>query len=116
VSAFPVLIQVDTAPPPIVQVTNLSNAVLSGSATVTAGSGDVINVVVSGLDPGVIANQSRLQVTVGSVSMPVLGINSGSNGQNVIQVLLNQSFNGNQVPVAVWVDGSSAPAATITVR
>jgi len=115
-SAFPVYIQIDPAPPTIVQVTNLSNVVLGGAAQAAVGSGDVIDVVVSGLDPSVVANQSRLQVTVGGTAMTVLAINAGTAGQNVIQVLLSQSFGGAQVPVQVWVDGSSAPAAMISVR
>jgi hypothetical protein len=48
--------------------------------------------------------------------MPVLGITPAANGQFQIQIVLTQSFAGAQVPLAVWVDGSSSAPFAITVR
>jgi len=117
VNAFPVLVQIDNPPPSIVQVTNQSSVALSGNPpSGSAGAGDLLNVVVSGLDPTVLDNPSRLEVTVSGVSMPVLGITPAANGQYSIQIVLTQSFGSTQVPVMVWVDGSSSQPASIVVR
>jgi uncharacterized protein (TIGR03437 family) len=72
--------------------------------------------MVTGLDPTVPANPSRLQVTVSGISMTVLGIAPASNGQFQLQIILTQSFAGAQVPLAVSVDGSSGAPFTIVVR
>jgi uncharacterized protein (TIGR03437 family) len=113
-SAFPVILQIGNPPPVIVGVTNVSGVPL-GAGT-SAGMGDVLNVLVAGLDPTVPANPSRLQVTVSGISMPVLAIAPASNGQFQIQIILTQSFAGAQVPLAVSVDGSSGAPFTIIVR
>jgi len=117
VSAFPVMVQIDNPPPAIVQVTNQSNVTLTGNPpSGSAGVNDLLSVVVSGLDPTVLNNQSRLQVTVSGIAMPVVGITPAANGQFQIQFVLAQSFFGAQVPVVVWVDGSSGQPANIIVR
>jgi uncharacterized protein (TIGR03437 family) len=113
-SAFPVIVQIGNPPPTIAGVTNVAGVSL-GAGT-SAGMGDVLNVLVTGLDPTVPASPSRLQVTVSGISMTVVGITSASNGQFQIQIILTQSFGGAQVPLAVWVDGSSSAPFTITVR
>lgn len=115
-SAFPVDVEIDNPPPAIVQITNQSSVVLNNSTTASAGAGDVLNVLVSGLDPTVVNNLSRLQVTVSGISVPVLGVTPATTNQFQIQVVLTQAFGGAQVPVVVWVDGSSSQAATITAR
>jgi uncharacterized protein (TIGR03437 family) len=113
-SAFPVLLQIGNPPPAITGVMNVSGVPLgAGNSAVM---GQVLNVLVAGLDPAVPANLSRLQVTVSGISMPVLGIAPASNGQYQIQFTLTQSFAGAQVPLAVWVDGSSSAPFTITVQ
>jgi len=112
-SAYPVVVQIDNPPPSIVGITNLSNVSL---ASLGASSGDVINLAVSGLDTTVFSNMSRLQVTVGGVSMPVVAVNGLGGGLYQIQIVVKQSFGGNQVPVRVWVDGSGSGAALLTVR
>ncbi len=111
--AFPVYMQIDNQPPAIVSVNNQSNVALNGSSV---GAGDILNVVVTGLDPGVLTNQSRVQIMVSGVSMPVLGITALPNSQFQIQFIVTQSFSGALVPLVVWVDGSSSQPATITVR
>ncbi len=117
-STFPVMVQIDSQPPAIIQVANQSNVAISGvfSTTNAAAAGDLLSVLVSGLDPAVVNNQGRLQVTVSGVAMPVLGITPAANGQFQIQFIVTQSFGSTQVPVVVWVDGSSSLPATITVR
>ena len=112
-SAYPVVVQIDNPPPSIVGITNLSNVSL---ASLGASSGDVINLAVSGLDTTVFSNMSRLQVTVGGVSMPGVAVNGLGGGLYQIQIVLKQSFGGNQVPVRVWVDGSGSGAVLLTVR
>ena len=113
-SAFPVIVQISNPPPIITGVSNASGAILGAGNS--AGMGDILNVQVVGLDPTVPGNPSRLQVTVSGISMPVLGITPASNSQFQIQAILTQSFAGAQVPLAVWVDGSSSVPFTITVR
>jgi uncharacterized protein (TIGR03437 family) len=113
-AAFPIYIQIDSPPPNITNVTNLSNAPL-GLGFVSAG--DYINVLVTGLDPSVINNsQGRLRVTVGGVAMPLQQVTALSATVSQIQVVLTQSFGASQVPLLVWVDGSSSVPVNITVR
>jgi uncharacterized protein (TIGR03437 family) len=111
-AAFPVIVEIDELPPAIVAITSPSGASLAG---VISNPGDLIDLVVSGLDPTVIGS-SNLQVTVSGVPMTVFQVNPLPNGQDQIQVILTQSFGGAQVPLAVWVNGSSSQPVTITVR
>ena len=67
------------------------------------------NVVVSGLDPTVLTNLSRLAVTVAGASMPVAQVLPQGGGLYTIQVQLPQSAGS----VTVWVDGSNWPAFPI---
>jgi uncharacterized protein (TIGR03437 family) len=112
--AYPVLVQISLPPPAITALTTLSGVALDASHS--AGAGDVVNVLVTGLDATVLANTSRLQVTVSGISMPILQITPAQNGQYQIQFMLTQSFAGAQAPVAVWVDGSSSASLGITTR
>ena len=111
--AFPVYVQIDNQPPLIVGVNNQANQPLNGNS---AGTSDILNVIVTGLDPGVLTNQSRVQISVSGVSMPILGITALANGQFQIQFVVTQSFAGASVPLMVWVDGSSSQPTYITVR
>jgi uncharacterized protein (TIGR03437 family) len=111
--SFPVLVQIDGPPPTIKEVDNQSNISLNGSSV---GAGDILNVLVTGLDPGVLTNQSRVQVAVSGVMMPVLSISAAANNQFQIQFIVTQSFSGASVPLMVWVDGSSSLPVNITVR
>jgi uncharacterized protein (TIGR03437 family) len=113
-SAFPVILQIGNPPPAITGVTNVSGVTLDASHS--AGMGDILNVLVAGLDPAVPGNPSRLQVTVSGISMTVLEIAPAPNGLFQIQIILTQSFAGAQVPLAVSVDGSSSAPFPITVR
>ncbi len=113
-AANPIAVQIDVAPPTIQSVTNASGVVydVTHFATVL----DVVNVYVSSLDPGVLTNTGRLQVTINGQSMPVQSVTPASNGQVQIQFVLNQSFGGLPVNLAVMVDGSSSTPLPITIR
>ncbi|HMC59689.1 MAG TPA: IPT/TIG domain-containing protein, partial [Candidatus Solibacter sp.] len=113
-SANPVLVQIASPPPVIQSVTNTSG--VAYDSTHIASASEMLNVYVTGLDPGVQANPSRLQVTVSGISMPVLSIGPAPGNQFQIQTILTQSFGGQQVPLAVVVDGSASPAVPLTVR
>jgi uncharacterized protein (TIGR03437 family) len=113
-SANPVLVQIASPPPVIQSATNTLG--VNYDSTHVAGAGDVIDIFVTGLDPTVQSDPSRLLVTVAGVAMPLQSIASVSNNQFEIQVSLTQSFGGQQVPLAVIVDGSSSATVQITVR
>jgi len=112
-ASFPVMVQIDSPPPSIVGITNVSSVSL---ASIGAAVGDVVNLQVTGLDPGAAANLSRLRVTVSGIDMTILGVTSQPNGAYQVQFLLNRSFGGSTVPVALWVDGSSSVPVSLAVR
>lgn len=111
-ASFPVYLDIASLPPSVVAITSPSGASLAG---VTSNPEDLIDVVVSGLDPTAIGTPN-LQVTVSGVPMTVFQVVPMANNQYQIQVILTQSFGGAQVPLAVWVNGSSSAPVTITVR
>ena len=113
-AANPIAVQIDVAPPTIQSVTSSSG--VAYDATHFASALDVVSVYVSNLDPGVLSNPSRLQVTLNGQSMPVQSVTPAANGQVQIQFVLNQSFGGATVNLAVVVDGSSSSPVPITVR
>jgi uncharacterized protein (TIGR03437 family) len=113
-SANPVLVQIASPPPVIQSVTNTSGVAYDSSHFASAG--EMLNINVSGLDPGVQATPSRLQVTVSGISMPVLSISPAPGNQFQIQTILTQSFGGQQVPLVVVVDGSGSAPSPITIR
>ena len=114
VNANPVVIRIANPPPVIQSVTNISGVTYDSSNF--ASSGDVINVYVTGLDPGVQSNLSRVQVTVSGIPMGPPSISPAPGNQFQIQTILTQSFGGQQVPLAVVVDGSSSAPVSITIR
>src|ERR1035441_7647443 len=70
-SAFPVVVQIGNPRAIVTGVTNVSGVALDASHS--AGMGDILNVLVAGLDPTVPGNLSRLQVTVTGAAPQVLG-------------------------------------------
>jgi uncharacterized protein (TIGR03437 family) len=90
--------------------TTLPGSLVNGAVTFF-NPGDTVTVQVSNLDPTVISNPGRVQVTVAGLSMPVTQVSSGQ-----IQFVLDQAFGDAQVPVVVLVDGSASAAFTIAVR
>jgi uncharacterized protein (TIGR03437 family) len=73
-----------------------------------ANIGDVLSVYVTGLNPNALPALSRLAVTVSGLPMTLVSISPAVNGQSQIQFVLGQSFAGSEVPLAVWLDGSSS--------
>ena len=110
----PVLVPVVSPPPAIQTITNAYGTAYDASHFASAS--ETIDIYVSGLDPTVLSNPSRVQVKVSGVSMPVLSITPAPGNQFQIQTILTQSFGGQQVPVAVLVDGSTSTTVQITVR
>jgi hypothetical protein len=95
-------------PPPTIVPGSFVDVTNPGS---TPGPGDILAVQVTGLDPTVVTNPSRVQVMVSSITMPVESIAGGQ-----IQFVLDQSFAGFPVPITVAVDGAASLPYTITVR
>lgn len=115
-AALPVVLQID-APPPV--ITNVNAAGLAGAAAIAGapGAGDLLQVMVSGLDPAIVANpQGRLRVTISGMEMAIQQITALSAGVYQIQITVNQSFAAAQVPLVVWVDGSASVPVSVTIR
>ena len=113
VAANPIVVQIDVPPPTIQNVTNASG--VPYDPTHPASSQDVVSIYVSNLDPTVLANPSRLQVTVNGQPVPA-SLAPAASGQTQITFVLTQSFGGVVVNLAVVVDGSSSAPFPITVR
>ncbi len=111
-NAFPFEVAIDIPPATIAALTNQAGQSLLGGSV---GLLDSINILVTGIDPTVMDNRSRLAVTIGGVPMPIQQITSTPNGI-VIQVVVAQSFAGTQVPLMVSVDGAGSLPVMITVR
>ncbi len=112
-AAFPVILQIDSAPPAIIGIANASGASVLGTG---ANAGDLLNLTLVGLDPTVPGNPGRLRVSVGGGDAPVVALNPLAGNTYQVQVILRQSFGGSQVPVQVWVDGSGSPPVMLSVR
>lgn len=104
-SANPVVVEIGTAPPQL-------NAVLSSSGTpLYAGSparvGDVVNLVVAGVNLADLKSPSSLRVSVGCVEMRTVAVVPLSHqpGVLVAQAVVEPTTPGIQVPVTVSVDG-----------
>jgi hypothetical protein len=76
---------------------------------------DLLNVLVANLDPTVVNNPSRVQVSLGSLMIPVT-ISPAGNGQFQLQFVMPQSFGGIPIPLAVVLDGSASVPYLVTVR
>jgi hypothetical protein len=113
VAAPPVIVQIDVAPPTILNVTNVSGQALD--ATHTAGAQDVLNVLVTNLDAGAAASTNRVMVSVGNMLIPVV-ITPAGNGQYQLQFVVPQAYGGIQVPLEVVVDGSASNPFFVTLR
>ena len=113
-AAVPIVVQIDVPPPTILNVTNASG--MPYDATHPALAQDVISVYVSGLDPTVLANPDRLQVTINGQPMPVQPLTPPSNGQTQIVFSLTQGLGPGLVNLAVVVDGSSSAPFPLTVQ
>jgi len=112
----PVLMQVDAPPPSIVRVSNSSG--VNYDATHFASAGDSVNIVVTGLDPAIAAqnNLSRLGITISGVPMTPLEVTALGGALSQIRFVLTQGFGSTTVPLAVFVDGSSSVPYLIPIR
>jgi uncharacterized protein (TIGR03437 family) len=103
------------APPPVIQ-----SVAGSQGAPVTpqqpANVGDVLSVFVTGFNPNAIPALNRLGVTISGLPMTMVSVAPAANGQYQIQFVLGQSFAGSQVPLAVWLDGSSSNPYVISAH
>jgi uncharacterized protein (TIGR03437 family) len=113
-AAYPIVVQIDVGPPTILSVTNASGVPYDASHPAFAQ--DVVSVYVSGLDPTVLANPGRLQVTINGQPMPVQPLTPPSNGQTQIVFSLAGGLGSGVVNLAVVVDGSSSAPVSLTVR
>jgi uncharacterized protein (TIGR03437 family) len=113
-AASPIIVQIDAPPPTILSVTNASGVPYDASHPALAQ--DVVSVNVSGLDPTVLANPGRLQVTINGQSMPVQPLTPPSNGQTQIVFSLAPGLDAGLVNLAVVVDGSSSAPVPLTVQ
>jgi uncharacterized protein (TIGR03437 family) len=112
-STYPVMLQID-APQPVIE-----------AAVAATNPGDIVNVQVTNVDPGIVTAPSRVQVTMSRVPMNVLGVTQvsaaangqpGSSGVFQIQFAVTQSFAASEVPLVVLVDGSPSTAVDVTAR
>jgi uncharacterized protein (TIGR03437 family) len=108
-----VALQIDLPAPGIQSVINAAGVTLDGAHA--ANPGDLLTMLVSGLDPSA-ADRSRLQVTVSGVPMTVQQVTMVAGGQFQIQFALAQSFGGSLVPVVVSLDGSPSAPYTLTAQ
>jgi uncharacterized protein (TIGR03437 family) len=108
-----IVVPINLPPPVILGVADVTSGAALDS-THSASPGDILSLQVSGLDPTVLANPSRVEVLVGGVPMTVQSIQVTSPQQ--ISFTLGQSFGGAFVPITVVVDGSSSGAYTILAQ
>ena len=96
-------------------MTSASGATLGSSQT--AAPGDTITLTVTGLDPTVLSNASRLAVTEGGVNIATFALQAASDGSGAVQIqfALAASVTGNQVPIVVSVDGDWSMPVYINV-
>jgi uncharacterized protein (TIGR03437 family) len=109
-SSFPVMVQIDNAPPLIVNVLTVGGQQLGLTAV---SSGDSLMVLVSGLDQ---SSATRAKVLIGGVEMPVTQVAPASNGQFQLTFLITKSFGGAQAPLNVSLDGATGAAWSLTIR
>ena len=109
----PLAVAIGLAPPMVVGLTLDSGQQVDSSHPATVGG--LLDVQVTGLDPTVLSNMSRLVVTLGDASVPIEQILPQAGGVSAIQVRLMHAASGSQVPLTVWVDGSSWQSEPIPV-
>jgi hypothetical protein len=104
-STFPVMVQID-GPQPVIAV----------PAVAATNPGDIVNLQVTNVDPGIVNAPNRVQVTMSRVPMNVLGVTPVSAGVFQVQFAVTQSFAGSVVPLVVLVDGSPSLSIPVTAR
>jgi uncharacterized protein (TIGR03437 family) len=115
VNAKPIELEIDNVPPVIQQIIGASGQPLDASHF--ASSGDTLMATVSNVDPSVVSNPSRVQVTIAGISQNVSQLNAGTqNGTLTVAFVVSQSFSGATVPVVVAVGGVPSDPASIIVK
>jgi hypothetical protein len=104
-SAFPVMVQIDGPP-----------AAIAVPAVAATNPGDIVNLQVTNVDPGIVNAPNRVQVTISRVPMNVLSVTPVSAGVFQVQFAVTQSFAGSVVPLVVLVDGSPSLPTPVTAR
>jgi uncharacterized protein (TIGR03437 family) len=113
-AAPPIEIEIDNPPPVIAAVTNGSNQPLDASHSASAG--DTVLLTLSGVDPTVVNNPSRIQVTLAGVPMYVSQVSTGTQAGTVqVAFAISQSFGSSAVPIVVAVDGNPSSPYSILV-
>jgi len=110
VNAYPVYLEIDSAPA-VISVPASAASVLQ-----VVNPGDVVSVQVTNVDPGIVNAPNRVAVTLSGVPMAVQGVTALGGGVFQIQFAVTQSFGGWQVPLVVLVDGSPSLAIQVTAR
>jgi uncharacterized protein (TIGR03437 family) len=114
-AALPIAIQIDAQPPVIGAVSTASGLALDASRPISAG--ELLNLQVLGLDAGVVSAPSRLRVLASGVELPITQIlPAGQPGAWLVQVVVTQSFSGQQVPLTISQDGTVSNPYVIVVR
>ncbi|MBV9743493.1 MAG: carboxypeptidase regulatory-like domain-containing protein [Acidobacteriia bacterium] len=106
-TAPPVGVEIDTAPPSILGITNAAGQLLTGG--VVAPEGQILTATVSNVSPLVAANSGGVQITVSGLPMPVIQVVPGPQN-NTLNVSFEdiQAFGGTTVPVVVIVNGTAS--------
>ncbi len=108
--AYPLVLQIDPPPPVIVSAGASQGASLA--------PGDLITLIIRGMDPAVVSNPVRVQVTEGGVNIPAFTVAAAQDGSGnlLIQFALTASVSGPQVTtVTVSQDGDWSAPAYITL-
>jgi uncharacterized protein (TIGR03437 family) len=114
-AAPPIELEIDNPPPVIAAVTNGSNQPLDASHS--ASPGDTVLVILSGVDPTVVNNPSRIQATLAGVPMYVSQVSTGVPAGTVQAAFaISQDFGSSAVPIVVAVDGNQSTPYSILVR
>ncbi len=111
-ASLPVQLQIDNAPPVILQISNAAGLLDTRNL---AAPGDVLTATITGVDPAVAGNPSRVQVTVSGVPMAVTRVTGGPSGVQV-SFVMSQSFAGSAAAVVVTVDGARSSPYSVLVR
>jgi len=105
VNAYPVYLQINSAPALIVPANSVE----------LVNPGDIATVQVTNVDPGIVNAPSRVAVTLSGVPMAVQSV-TAVGGAFQIQFAVTQSFAGWQVPLVVLVDGSPSLSIPVIAR
>lgn len=115
-NAYPVVIEIDPAPPVITAVQNSSKVNVDAANVPLAG--DSLSVLLTGFaDPGATISLNRVHVTVGGLDLPVTLIKQVSDTTYQVQFALDPSVTtGSQVPLTVTIDSRTSMPVYIPIN